>query len=141
MIVSLSNAKQLATGCRLYAMDHGGRFPVHLDELVPDYITEIKSLRGIVGDSADTPLYTYDWLYFGAGFTDNNPPKVLIASPHITGAVRKPPKRVVILGDISGRIFTENEYQKILSETVRQMRELDDRQHPSQPPSANSPAK
>jgi len=122
-------------------MDHDGRFPVHLDELVPDYITNIKSLRGIIGDSADKPLYTYDWLYFGAGFTDDKPPTVLVASPHITGAGGKPQKRVVVLGDVSGRIFNEDEYQKMLSETVRQMRALDDRQHMPQPTPANSPAK
>lgn len=35
---SLSNARQLVTGCKLYAVDHQGQFPPNLDALVPDYM-------------------------------------------------------------------------------------------------------
>ena len=35
---ALSNAKQIATGCKLYAMDNKGDFPPTLEALVPDYI-------------------------------------------------------------------------------------------------------
>lgn len=78
---SLSNAHQLASGCKLYALDHGGRFPVHLNELEPDYISDVKSLRGVIHGSDDKPAYVYDWLYLGGGFTDANPPTIFIASP------------------------------------------------------------
>jgi hypothetical protein len=35
---SLSNAKQLATACKLYAVDNSGKFPPTLQALVPDYL-------------------------------------------------------------------------------------------------------
>ena len=35
---SLSNARQIAMACKLYAADHGGKFPPSLQGLVPDYL-------------------------------------------------------------------------------------------------------
>jgi len=35
---SMSNAKQLATACKLYAIDNKGKFPPTLQALVPDYL-------------------------------------------------------------------------------------------------------
>jgi hypothetical protein len=139
---SLSNAKQLATACRLYAMDHEGRFPMHLNELEPDYIVagQPDGLRDVSLGKEDDPKYMLDWLYFGAGFEEKNPPRVLIASPQAT-TTAKTQKRVVIEGDMSGTIWEEPKYQEMLAETVRQMRALDDARHLSKPAPSDAPSK
>ena len=131
---NLSNAKQLAIACRLYANEHEGRFPMHLSELEPDYVapgTLIELRCASIGEDHD-PRYTMDWLYFGGGFNETAPPSVLMASPQAT-TVGKPQKREVIRGDFSGSILDEDQYQELLAETVRQMRALDDAQHPAKP--------
>ena len=123
---NLSHAKQLATACKIYASDHEGRFPVHLSELEPDYIPkgELDKLRcSSVGREGD-PTFLMDWLYFGAGFTDENPPHILIVSPQVTTSLPKP-KRVIVKGDGSGRVIDEADYPPLLAETVRQMQAQD----------------
>lgn len=126
MTRSLSNAKQIAIACKLYAMDNDGHYPVNLSELEPNYLTDLKDWRGIVNGPDNRPAY-YDWLYFGAGFTTAHPPKAFLASPQ-TG---KNGKRVIINGELGGTamagdVIKEDEYEKALAETVRQMRALDD---------------
>src|SRR5205823_2459277 len=37
---ALSNAKQIATACMLYSLDHKDAFPPKLDDLVPDYLPD-----------------------------------------------------------------------------------------------------
>lgn len=39
---SISNSKQIALGCILFAQDHDGKFPATLHELVPDYLPDAK---------------------------------------------------------------------------------------------------
>lgn len=120
---NLSNAKQLAIGCRLYAMDHGGRFPLHLSELEPDYIPAgwVDQLRCTSIGRDGEPGFAMDWLYFGAGFDDQNPPRLLIVSPQADTPARKQ-KRVIVEGDTSGRVIDEADYPPLLKETVQQMR-------------------
>jgi hypothetical protein len=138
---NLYHGKQLATGCQLYAVDHGGRYPVHLSELEPDYIVDVKELRGIIYDFYGRPQYRYDWLYFGAGFTTDNPPTLLLASPQVVVKSAKSQKRLVMHGDTTHDVIDEGEFEKLLAETVRQMRALDDSLHPAKPASGGSPAK
>ena len=141
MNLNSTSARQLAIACMAYAAEHGGRFPVQLDELALSYAPNLTSLRGIARDANGENIYTFDWLYFGRGFTDDKPPAILIASPAVAATAGKPQHRVVIHGDFSPAVLDAVEYEKLLAETVRQMRELDDRQHPVQPASSQSPAK
>lgn len=99
----------------------------------------MKSLRGAIVGADEKAQYRYDWLFFGAGFTDENPPTILLASPQLTPSKRQ--KRVVINGDTTGIVINDDQYEKLLAETVRQMRELDDRQHPARTSPGNFPAK
>ena len=137
---NLSNAKQLATGCRLYALDHQGRFPMHLDELEPDYFVDVKSCRYGSEGLKNDPLYRMDWLYFGAGFDESNPPQLLIASPQAT-TTREKQMREVVHGDTSGNVVEETKYQGWLAETVKQMRVLDDARHPAKATPVDAPPK
>jgi hypothetical protein len=139
--MSLANGRVLATACKLYASDHDGRFPIHLSELDPDYIEGVKSLRGVAFGPDAEAQYRYDWLYFGAGFTASNPPTVLLASPLITVTPGKLQNRIVIKGDATGAVLGDEQYEKLLTETVRQVRDLDDHLHPVQPTPAESSAK
>ncbi len=139
--VSLHNAQQLALACKLYAGDHEGRFPVHLSELEPDYIADVKGLRGIVFGPDGKEESRYDWLYFGAGFTESDPPTVFLASPQLVVTPGKPQKRAIVKSDTMWVFLKESEYEKLLSETVRQMRALDDSLHPAKLAPGDSPAK
>ena len=137
---NMSNARQLGIACMAYANDHQGRFPIHLGELEPDYVTDLKSLRCVSVGLKNDPKYMMDWLYFGAGFDENNLPQLLIASPQAT-TTREKQQRVVIHGDVSGNIIEEAKYQQWLAETVLQIRALDDARHPAKPSPADAAPK
>lgn len=139
MTINADHARQLGIACMAYAADHGGRFPVHLEELVPAYVPNPTNLRGIARDANDREVYTFDWLYFGRGFTEDKPPAMLLASPAVTAIAGKPQKRVVVKGDGACTLSDEKRYEEMLAETVRQTRELDDRRYPakSEPPESS----
>jgi hypothetical protein len=123
---NLSNAKQWGLAVKVYATDYEGRFPMHLSELVPDYISltaPTDLLFEVCKDSKDAVYAKQDWLYFGAFFDEKNPPPILIASPQATGFSGKPPKRIVVYGDLSGRVVTEEQYQADLKKTIEAMRQ------------------
>ena len=137
---SLSNAKQLATGCKLYAIDHQGRFPVHLGELVPDYIPTLDGLRYLSGRQSEKSNVQFDWLYFGAGFGDSDSLPVLIASPQATTIEKNMQRRIVVDSSTSGQIIRESAYQELLANMVKQMRTMDDARHPATPAPPAPPA-
>jgi len=123
---SLSNVKQVATACRLYALDHGGNFPAHLGELEPDYLPNLNELRAavFVNPNKDSGL-RIDWLYFGAGFTEENPPTLLLTSPQAFDRKdRKNRIRIFAFSDTSCRIGPESEYQSTLAKTMQETQTL-----------------
>lgn len=63
---SLSNAKQIGTGCKFYASDHHGAFPNDLNELIPDYLRD----RAIFSSALAPNPGQSDYEYFGAGGND-----------------------------------------------------------------------
>ncbi len=130
---NLSNAKQLGTASRQFAEDNNGRFPTHLSEIVPDYLDANQSENVLyaakVGDE-ENPRLKYDWLYFGAGFDDKNPPPLLIASP-LAFRDDKKQKRIVINADGSGGIVSEEEYQTELHKTIEAMHQRFDAAKPA----------
>lgn len=140
--MSLSNAKQLATGCRLYADDHGGRLPIHLSELAPDYLTKdaLENLRYIASGTDEKSRILMDWLYFGAGFDETNAPPILIASPQATVPDGKKQSRIVVGPDTFGAVVREPDYQQKLAETIKQMRSMDDRRSKAPPTATPAPA-
>ena len=104
---NLSNAKQLWLGAKLYADDHGGRFPTHLTELEPDYFPpgrlDYLLYRTKVGEEEE-PRFRYDWLYFGAFFDETNPPSLFIASPQAFTAEKKQDRKSTRLNSSHGGI-------------------------------------
>jgi len=123
---NLSNGRQVALAAKLFAEDRDGRFPVHLFELIPDYLTaeDLSKLRfapPLPNGEAGEP--EYDWLYFGAFQTTDDPLRILMASP--TATVRKDggAKRVVIAGDLAGRIISEEDYQRELRLMISEFNE------------------
>lgn len=94
-IKSLSQAKQIVMGCKIYAIDHDGNFPRTLDELVP----EIVPSRDVFICPLTGPSDPMGYTYFGGKETDPAD-KVLLVSK----AADRRGKRVVIHVDGSGAI-------------------------------------
>ena len=122
----LGRAKQMALAVKLYAEDHHGSFPMSLGELTPEFVTPdgVPSLQFEVRDEYNDPLLAkQDWLYFGAFFDESDPPPIIIASPQTTGFKGKPPKRIVIAGDMdmTGYVVKEAQYQDLLRKTIEAM--------------------
>jgi hypothetical protein len=135
---NLSNARQIATACKLYAQNHEGHFPIHLSELEPNYVSRgALSRLGCAREEPDDELdHPMNWFYFGAGFDDKNPPQLLIASPQ--GALtRRIQKRVTIKGDMSWQIVNEDDYERLFGQTVKQMEALQESRKPQ--PSTPAP--
>ena len=92
---SLSQAKQIAIGCKIYASDHDGAFPKTLEELVP----EILPSPDIFICPLSPPGETMGYIYFGGKETDPAD-NVLLASKF---ADRRG-KRIVVHVDMRGAI-------------------------------------
>ena len=123
---NVHSSKTLAFGCKLYAADHEGHFPLHLSELEPEYIGKggVAKLRCSSVGRDDASKFQMDWLYFGAGFDDKNPPRLLIASPRADTSGTVKMARVMVQGDMAPRVAKEDNYQQLLGETVKQIRAL-----------------
>ena len=130
---NLSNAKQLGLAVRQFAEDHEGRFPTHLSEIVPDYLDATQSDNVLFAaklDDEENPRLKYDWLYFGSGFDEKQPPPLLIASPLVFKDNARQ-KRVVVFGDGSGSLIKEEEYQELLRKTIEAMHQRFDGAKPA----------
>ncbi len=74
---SLMRAKKICTGCRMYASDHGGKYPNSLEELVPDYVQDKSDLS----DPGQKDKAEIGYFYYGsAHFQSEAGNKVLLAS-------------------------------------------------------------
>ncbi len=91
----LHHAMSLAVACRMYATEHDGKFPGKLEELVPDYISNLDFLV-IPSSDGKHPL---DLHYFGGRDTD--PPETILIriSPEHPGD-----SEVIVQADSSGFI-------------------------------------
>jgi hypothetical protein len=125
MVVNRSNARQMAEACRIYAFDHDGHFPTHLSELEPDYLPDSAHWR-YIADAKAAPPVVEDWAYFGAGFTEENPPRILIAAPNFYVSQNqffwfgRGKMRVYVEGNRTAHVGAEADYQQLLAETIRQ---------------------
>jgi Domain of unknown function (DUF4190)/GYF domain 2 len=94
----LSNARQIALACRMYAMDHGGNYPATLNQLVPDYVPDTHLFTCPI--TKDSTIIGYE--YFGG--KDSDPPtKILLMSK----AKTRDGKRIVIYSDATGDVKRE----------------------------------
>lgn len=104
---SLSQAKQIAIGCRLYAEDHDGAFPKTLEELVP----EILPSRDIFICPLSPPGETMGYIYFGGKESDPAENVLLVSK-----SADRRGKRIVVHVDMSGAI---EQYTPSLPEMTR----------------------
>lgn len=128
-----SSAVQLAHGIKDFASDHDGRYPVHLSELVPDYIPPERYnelLYRPVRRDMDEPFPSpqYDWLYFGAFRNETHPPTILIASPQTFTQQGKKPHRIVVhpdgtINQLAVTQLKEPEFQAKLATTIKELNE------------------
>ena len=87
----------------MYAQDHGGRYPEKLQDLVPEYLSELRLYQDKTGKLLS------DWTYF-PGYTEASPAKtILIVSPEPIGKYR-----VVTFQGGSSQAILEPEYQQLL---------------------------
>ncbi|MCE9608796.1 MAG: hypothetical protein K8R23_01075 [Chthoniobacter sp.] len=93
---SLSNARQIGTACKLYAVDNGGKFPKSLAALVPDYLPDATILASPFAPGVAAG-YTYH-----AGLTDTSPAKTVLIEDKFAGAEKT---RVIVRVDGSGEIL------------------------------------
>ena len=93
----LSNARQIALGCKLYASDNNGKFPDKLADLIPTYIQDEKLFVSPLSEKKEAMGYDYS----GKGGTDSDAPKkVLLTSKDLT----PDGKRIVVYFDGSGEL-------------------------------------
>ena len=93
-VKSLSNAKQIAIGCKIYATEHNGAFPKTVEELVPEFLPNPSIFVCPL-----SPAEPMGYEYFGGKETDP-PENVLLVSK----AADRRGRRVVIHVDASGAI-------------------------------------
>jgi len=75
VMVSLSNARQIAIACEAYAADHQGKFPAALTDLTPKYLPNPATLTCPLSG----PSVPVGYEYYGG--RDNDPPsRILLAS-------------------------------------------------------------
>ena len=118
----LSNAKQLATACQLFAVAHGGKYPAKLQDVVgtdisQEYCESLK-FRDFTGADGQVRRWlgikvhdgvkvffrrpTQEWLYFGVDTKALRPHQILIAAPM---ACRH--ARVVARVDTSAQVISD----------------------------------
>jgi hypothetical protein len=94
---ALSNARQIALACHLYASDNDGNFPPKLDDLVPVYLQD----RGLFISPLSAKKEAMGYDYFGFGGTDSGNPKHLLLRSRDT---TPDGLRVIVYFDCSGEL-------------------------------------
>jgi hypothetical protein len=120
---NLQSSKFLVQGCNQFAAEHGGRYPVALRDLAPEYISpgfeDAFSFRE--GRDGDRYLRLKDWQYFGTGFDASHPPRLLIASPQ-EGPTPDLQTRVAL--DATGKVVKDDKYDQALADTMKRIKAL-----------------
>lgn len=104
----MSNLKQVVTAARLYADDHGERFPASLGELVPDYLTDYNLLfTRARGDDPPQPIV------YCAGYNAGDRAQTILAASPRPFETSRGRHRIVAYLDTVVRIIPESEYQEL----------------------------
>lgn len=129
---ALNQAKQLGLGCKLYANDHGGEFPLTLHVLTPEYVFK-EGFEKLMRSRVDEKGEFSDFLYF-AGLREDSPPDLpLIASATAgrndgaTTGSKVAGRRVLLLVDQSAAIVREEEYQAAVGRYREWIRKRDEK--------------
>ncbi len=69
---SMNNAKTLGFACKMYATDHGGKYPPSLDDLIPTYLPNRSFLASPL--APDQP----DGYIYNPGLTDTSPSDTIL---------------------------------------------------------------
>ncbi len=112
----LSNARQLALACKLYANDHKGNFPKKLYDLVPTYIEDAGIFKKLMF-LAPEDHSIHEWSYFGSQSVNPPPHTILIASPmpwrNRRGFIFKDDwRRIVVDADTAAEFAREEDFQR-----------------------------
>ena len=108
----LNNMKQVTNALFYYAIDHDGRFPASLADLMPDYIEESVDNKLLSMECADGSRKP--WHYVEGLTTGSQPGKVILYSPEPIGG-----EWIVGLVDGSGQIMEEEEFRAYLLKDVQ----------------------
>lgn len=94
----LHHAKTIALACKLYASDHGGKYPARLDELIPGYLPDGSMFSCPFSPGSREIGYEY----FGGRDTDPAH-QMLLRSQKTDGQHR----RILIYADASGAVVRD----------------------------------
>ncbi len=97
-VKSMANGKQIATACRLYALDHKGAFPSRLEELLPEYLQD----PAVLTCPLSGPSIAVGFEYYGGKDTDPGENILLVSK----GASRGK-QRVVVHVDSSAQVVRD----------------------------------
>ncbi len=100
---SESNARQIVIACRAYAVDHHDAFPPTLEELVPRYLPDRRTLTCPL-----SPGEAVGYIYFG-GTTDDPSNKVLLMSKYLDDHYKVNDAGRRIVGHVDGSCQLEFE--------------------------------
>jgi hypothetical protein len=96
---SMNNGRQIAIACRAYAADHNGSFPPTLNELVPKYLPNAKTLTcPLTG-----PSQPIGYEYYGGKDSDPGS-RILLVSKGASRVHNKGTRRVVVHVDGSAEL-------------------------------------
>lgn len=91
----LSNARQIALACKLYASDHDGQYPAKITDVMPDYVRDAALFVSPLSSKKEPVGYDY----FG-GKESDDPKKILLQSKDTT----PDGKRIIVHMDLTGEI-------------------------------------
>jgi hypothetical protein len=95
---SLTQAKQIGLGCKMYAADNDGKFPPTLDALVPQYVSDSKTF--ISPFAPEVPI-GYDYT---TGLTEESAPDTVLIEDKFASREHQ---RVIVHVDMSGEVTHE----------------------------------
>jgi Tfp pilus assembly major pilin PilA len=98
----LTNMRQVMLASKMYAIDHAGKFPGSLDQLLPDYLDDPRVLHTPLKPGGGDPF-----IYFPGHTEKSSPDAIVLASPVVQSG-----RRSVATADGAALVLKELEYQQ-----------------------------